>query len=368
MGIKMKQAKVIEHGIIHRNIGSPFCYHGWPSIGRLDDGSLAAVWSGFRIAHVCPFGKTAMSKSYDEGKTWCPPMIVNDTPLDDRDAGIISTGGGSLLVTWFCHPKEWMINSALPKALTGLPPHLSALFEAYTGFFNQLPADKSKGGSYVRTSDDNGVTWGKTVCLPISAPHGPNILADGSLLYLGKDHFVSTENIAAYKSTDKGATWALISTLKMPEGMPLKQFHEPHVAEMPDGSLLGAIRVHGDDYFSVYLTRSYDKGFTWTVPAPLIPEGSTERVCGSPPHLLVHSSGAVICSIGRRKQPFGERVLVSNDNGNTWEESVLFDNASSSDLGYPASVELADGSILTVYYQRYKDDPATSILYTKWRL
>jgi hypothetical protein len=30
--------------------------------------------------------------------------------------------------------------------------------------------------------------------------------------------------------------------------------------------------------------------------------------------------------------------------------------------------ELDDGRLFTVYYQRYADDPKTSILYTKWKL
>ena len=86
----MKQADIIKHGIIYRNLETPFQYHGWPSVCKLDDGALAAVWSGFRVAHVCPYGKTAMSISKDEGETWCPPMIVNGTALDDRDAGILN--------------------------------------------------------------------------------------------------------------------------------------------------------------------------------------------------------------------------------------------------------------------------------------
>ncbi len=364
----MKNAKIINHGIVYRNIGSPFCYHGWPSICKLDDGAFAAVWSGFRTAHVCPYGKTAMSISRDVGKTWCSPMIVNDTPLDDRDAGIVNTGNNSLLLTWFCHPKEWMINTAMPKGLKSLPAEIASLYEAYTGFYNTLPEDEAKGGSFVRLSHDNGTTWGETIRVPVSSPHGPNVLADGSLVYLGKVLFEENSDVAAYKSTDKGAIWSLLSTLKMPDGMPLDLFHEPHVAEMPDGSLLGAIRVHGEDYFSVYLTRSADKGNTWSIPEPLVPIGSVERVCGSPPHLLVHSSGAVICSIGRRKEPRGEHVLVSMDCGHTWEEFVLRDDLLNWDLGYPASVELADGSVLTVYYQRFEEDNVTSILYTNWRL
>lgn len=366
--MRMKKIQVLRHGIVYRNSDSPFGYQGWPSICKLDDGSLAAVWSGFRVAHVCPYGKTAMSVSRDEGETWAPPMVVNDTPLDDRDAGIVNLGDGKLLITWFCHPKRWMLEHTLPRLPRRLAPALSDICTGYKRYYKDLPEPLGKGGSFVRTSFDNGVTWGETMCLPISSPHGPTRLKDGTLLYLGKDHFVETENIAAYTSTDDGLTWKLLRILDMPEGIPLNRFHEPHCIELKDGTLLGGIRVHGDDYFSVYLTRSADKGRNWTVPEPLIPEGRKERVCGSPPHLLLHSSGAIICSIGRREEPFGERVLISHDEGLHWEEYSLDVDAASSDLGYPATVELADGSLLTVYYQKYGSDSMTSILYTKWKL
>ena len=38
------------------------------------------------------------------------------------------------------------------------------------------------------------------------------------------------------------------------------------------------------------------------------------------------------------------------------------------DLGYPATVELSDGSLFTVYYQRVPGDRQDSILYTRWEL
>ena len=49
---------------------------------------------------------------------------------------------------------------------------------------------------------------------------------------------------------------------------------------------------------------------------------------------------------------------------------MLDDRASArgGDLGYPATVELDDGSLMTVYYQKYEDDANCSILYTRWRL
>jgi sialidase-1 len=47
---------------------------------------------------------------------------------------------------------------------------------------------------------------------------------------------------------------------------------------------------------------------------------------------------------------------------------VLFDDAPDTDLGYPSTVELSDGSLLTVYYQKYAGDEKCSILQTRWRL
>ena len=76
-------------------------YFAWPSIARLQDGRLAAVCSGFRKAHVDPFGKAVMAMSSDEGETWSLPTPVIDTPLDDRDSGIVPFGENSVLVTSF---------------------------------------------------------------------------------------------------------------------------------------------------------------------------------------------------------------------------------------------------------------------------
>ena len=118
---------------------------------------------------------------------------------------------------------------------------------------------------------------------------------------------------------------------------------------------------------SVYTTFSDDKGKTWSVPKCI-------GVDGLPPHLLVHSSGAIICSYACRTEGnHSERAVVSYDNGETWtEDYCLYDfaehNVLQKDMGYPASVELSDGSILTVYYQCLPGQWHTSVLYTKWRL
>ena len=90
-----------QNGIVHRNSGSFFRYDGWPSVCRDEEGTLYTVYSGFRADHICPFGKTCLCRSRDNGKTWSFPTVINDTWMDDRDAGICVTDKGTILVTTF---------------------------------------------------------------------------------------------------------------------------------------------------------------------------------------------------------------------------------------------------------------------------
>ena len=62
---------------------------------------LLVVSSGQRSEHVCPWGKTVLNVSHDDGRTWTALQVINDSLIDDRDAGITSLGGGKLLVSWF---------------------------------------------------------------------------------------------------------------------------------------------------------------------------------------------------------------------------------------------------------------------------
>src|SRR5437016_5538955 len=79
----------------------PRHYHGWPTLTRRRDGQLLLVCSGGREAHVCPFGRVELMPSRDDGATWTWPEVLLDSPIDDRDAGVVETAKGSLLVTTF---------------------------------------------------------------------------------------------------------------------------------------------------------------------------------------------------------------------------------------------------------------------------
>src|SRR5208283_877758 len=79
----------------------PQHYHGWPTLTRRRNGQLLLVCSGGREAHVCPFGRVELMRSNDDGRTWTWPQVLIDTGIDNRDAGVVETSRGSILVTTF---------------------------------------------------------------------------------------------------------------------------------------------------------------------------------------------------------------------------------------------------------------------------
>ena len=353
-----------EHRVIHNVSEGPFRYQGWPSVLCAKDGTLYAVASSFRLAHVCPFGKNAMFVSRDNGVTWSCPRIVNDTWLDDRDTGIVQAADGRFLISWFEHP---LVN--YEKWIRGSSPLVDDMLDRQ----KNLPAGYPEGGSFLRASRDGGETWGERIIVPVSAPHGPICGKDGLLYYFGKEmngqnmRYDTTEfgRIALYVSADNGDTWEERGVCPEPKVVSWNNLHEPHMAILPDGTFVGMIRaenVPGYPSYTMLQTFSHDGGRTWSTP-------EETGVFGSPPHLLLHSSGALICSYARRIAPFGEFAMVSTDGGKTWPRHYAVDDrASDGDLGYPCSTELPDGSILTVYYQKVPGEDCPCIQCTRWTL
>ena len=48
-----------------------------------------------------PGERTELVRSRDGGECWSDPVVIRDSPLDDRDSGIVQTASGTLLVSWF---------------------------------------------------------------------------------------------------------------------------------------------------------------------------------------------------------------------------------------------------------------------------
>ncbi|MEA1875516.1 MAG: sialidase family protein [Bacteroidota bacterium] len=347
----MFYADIISTKVICKQQGK---YIGWPSITKTRSGELLVVFSGNREAHVCPFGITQMIRSTDNGETWSKPETINNTPLDDRDAGILETKNGTLLVSWFT----------------------SLAFDK-ENYYEKNPAwrlhadklgDKTKKfwiGNWTRRSLNGGQSWEDPVKQVVSAPHGPIELSDGRLLYVGTGHVNDKKTISVEQSTDDGQSWQLISTIPLASEEDVAHYHEPHVVELSNGKLVAMIRYQPPSREQSYLrqSESYDGGRTWTT-------SHKTGIWGYPPHLIQLNNGWLLVSYGVRREPFGEMACISKDNGETWEtdKEIMINPAMNSDLGYPASLQLDDGSILTVYYQIDMKGEKTSLLCTQWRL
>jgi hypothetical protein len=364
-----------EHGIIAASPDDFYGYYGWPTVARMPDGVLVAAASGLRNAHVCPFGRSVFFRSQDEGRTWTAPRVINDSPLDDRDTGMVSCGDDRLLLTWFSTD----LRTKAERRMEGLDDDTRARWNEGLRRVDDEVASRWVG-AWARTSENAGETWSDPIRVPQTTPHGPIRRQSGDLLFLGK--LFETDmtgfeggvgSIVATRSDDAGRTWEPLGTVPLFEGSVEQMYHEAHVAELADGKLVGLIRFEQSDditpedlgllrFIQMY-TESIDGGRTWTRCEPM-------NFHGCPPHLLLHSSGALVGTYGRRLEPFGERAMISRDGGGTWEyDYILRDDGLDSDLGYPSSVELDDGSILTAYYQKpERASDRCGFLWSRWRL
>jgi hypothetical protein len=176
------------------------------------------------------------------------------------------------------------------------------------------------------------------------SPYGKIIaLADGTLLLaiygdeigaIGEDRPNCSYLL---RSRDGGLTWGVPTLIA-------RAFNETGLALLPDGSLLAALRTNTPRVADhVWLSRSSDEGFTWSEPQ--------QFTCPSehPADLLPLSDGSVLMAYGRRHEPYGVRAVVLRGDSRS-DELVLADDALSGDCGYPSSVCLSSGHVITAYY------------------
>ena len=133
--------------------------------------------------------------------------------------------------------------------------------------------------------------------------------------------------------------------------------------------------------------RSQDNGVSWSDPATVNDTPLDDR----DPGIIQTHSGALVVSFVTtlefepnpiyadhaatlspevREQWLGHWTRRSPDGGRRWEldNQIELMGATNPDLGYPASVQLGDGSIYTVYYQIDRPGEKTCLMGTRWRL
>lgn len=370
---KMKIEKIGEPTVVMSNPYGKAAYFGWPSVARLQNGKIAVVASGYRYEHICPFGKAVISYSENEGETYTVPAPVIDTPLDDRDAGILTFGESGVMVTSFNNSVAFQREQARYGVRCGHHDEQSADF--YEKALDKVtPEDESSClGSEFRISYDCGVTFGELYNSPVTSPHGPCVLHDGSILWVGRvfsanDSFSDGESVKAYKINTDGSFEFVGAIPNICENGVKLDSCEPHAIELPDGKMICHIRVQRYEetrqtHFTTYQSEALDGGKNWTEPHRIL-----DVMGGAPSHLMLHSSGVLIASYGYRERPYGVKVMFSYDNGETWDVGHdIYSTDVGGDLGYPCTIELKDGSLLTVFYTCRRVYTPCVIMQQKWR-
>lgn len=336
----------------------PQFYHGWPTLVRRSNGELVATYSGGREAHVCPFGRVEIVRSSDNGESWSWPEVLMDSPIDDRDSGVLETPAGSLLVTTF---TSLAYQTVLDRE-QGWPAEKLERWRAGNRRASETQR-RALLGTWMLRSADGGMTWSAPFRVPVNSPHGPVTLSGGRLLYAGKQLWEPGTKVGVCESTDDGLSWRWLSDIPARPGDTVAQYHELHAVEAHDGRTIVHIRNHNPANRGETLQcESSDGGRTWSAPHPI-------GVWGLPSHLLRLRDGRLLMTYGYRRKPFGNLARISKDNARTWSHPlVISDDGLSGDLGYPSTVQLADGSFLTLWYESRTTPPRAILRLASWSL
>jgi len=241
----------------------------------------------------------------------------------------------------------------------------SEQFARWQAAHSRLSDDERKAelGEWVIRSTDGGKSWSNRIPTVANSPHGPIQLKDGRLLYPGKQLWTGEKKIGVAESKDDGLTWQWLSEIPTRKGDDaVKSYHELHGVEAADGTIIVQIRNHNKvDAGGTLQTESKDGGKTWSEPHAI--------TFGLPSHLLRLRDNRLLMTYGHRRPPFGNQARISSDNGQTWSDPIILSgDGKGGDLGYPSTVELTDGTLLTVWYESMKEPKLAVLRQAKWKL
>lgn len=295
----------------------------WPNLTALPDGTIVAAIHN-QPSHLKQPADVECWASEDGGQTWNKrgTPAPRDNPNVARGnvaAGL--AGNGDLIVI----SSGW----SDPTAKEGRGRTLPILVSRSTDGGRTWDVDDAAfPGSWPEIARRGSSPEGYLV------PFGDILSGDDGRLHVG---LYSGNRGAAfvYSSRDDGKTWGEPANISADTVV-----NEPAFLHLGEGRWLCAGRRAGLDlYHSENDAQSWRPG---------------EKLTGSeqhPGHLMRMKDGTILLSYGNRQDPKGVDVRFSDDEGKSWSEPfrvLSFEG----DGGYPSSVQLPDGRIVTAYYAK----------------
>ncbi len=328
---------------------------GWPQVTLLPDGKLAClVWP--HPLHGFTEGAVECWVSADGGRKWQKAGVpVPYAPTQNRmnvAGGLAADGSYVALISGWDQRRAagWR-----PDPLDRQPA--KGYFDG-ANTLNPIPA----------VSRDGGRTWRQFPALDARQPSGQGIvpfgriapLADGSIGVI-----LYRDEVAFFTSTDGGESWQKRGRIAGD-----RTFNETAWLRLDNGDLFAASRSYGvgnsgnhsakggavGQHLEAY--RSTDQGRSWRA------EGALTLPMQHPADLTRLPDGRILLSYGVRNDgDWGVNVRIGDASARSWSAPIrLVDLEGSTeepnqakphrDGGYPSTVVLADGTLVTAYYSR----------------
>lgn len=292
----------------------------WPNLTLLPAGDVVATIFN-QPSHGSVAGDVDCWASTDGGRSWQKrgTAAAHEPDTNRMNIAVGLASGGDLLVI----SSGW--SNRYPKGQEG------AAFRA--GILEP----------WVCRSSDGGRTWAvDRHAFPARGPRGGDCIpfgdivpgADGQLrVAIYEVLQLREDRVYLYRSPDDGKAWG--------EPAPLDaaaRRNETALAHLGGGQWLAAARIS-----ELHLYRSEDDAQTWTACGPVT------RASQHPGDLLQLRDGRLMLTYGNRTADRGVDVRFTRDAGRTWSPPLRVADFQG-DGGYPSSVQVADGSVVTAYY------------------
>lgn len=345
----------VEHSIVYRQPGTYACF---PSLAKTAEGWLATRFGTRSLrSHIDPTGGNATRVSTDGGRTWEEPTapIAVSTPGMVRADGNLAIAGA---IGWRHVPESQ--RAELDAQGLDVRPSVKGMVAHASGA--RFCVRKPDGITDIRP-------WAT-----VDAPPHRMMMAYNQSAYLNLGSGVRL--VAIYGETtdrrrdahvlrtnDDGDSWACRTIAR---GEPDLGYGETALGTNVAGHVIALMRTAETprDRGFLYQSISTDLGLTWSAPR-------NTGIWGYPAHILTLPDGRILATYGYRRAPMGIRATLSHDGGQNWDTNatvVLRADAhgNGSDLGYPISTLLQDGTVVTIYYFNDAEN-VTHIAATRWR-